>query len=252
MKRILAFAFGLVSYAVFFATFLYAMGFVLGMSLPRTVNVGPSAPWPQALAIDLFLLSLFAIQHSGMARKPFKRWLTRFVSPVIERSVYVLLASLTLIVIFAHWRPITAVVWQVDQPQAAMALTAFGLFGWLLVLASTFMISHFELFGLHQVTANLAGKPMPDVRFKTPGLYKMVRHPIYLGFIIAFWSTPMMTAGHLLFAAVTTGYILVGIFLEERDLVHQFGEQYRAYRRQVGMLLPMRMRRAEMREVADH
>jgi protein-S-isoprenylcysteine O-methyltransferase Ste14 len=251
MARIFSFAFGFVSYLVFLIAFLYAMGFVLGMNVPKTINSGPEVPWPEAVAIDLVLLSLFAIQHSGMARKPFKRWMTRIVPVAIERSVYVLLTSLILIVIFWQWRPINGVVWQVDHPQGAMALTAVALLGWMLVLVSTFMINHFELFGLSQVVRNLLGKPTPEARFKTPGLYKHVRHPIYLGFIIAFWATPTMTVGHLLFAAVTTAYIMVGIVLEERDLVNQFGDQYRAYRRRVSMLLPLHLRRSELRDVAD-
>jgi len=197
-------------------------------------------PAVEALIVNLLLMSLFAVQHSVMARKPFKRWWTQFVPHSIERSVYVLLASLTLILLFWQWRPMPDIVWQVADPTAAMALLALSLVGWVLVLTSTFLINHFELFGLHQVIINLAGRKMPEARFKTPVLYKLVRHPIYLGFIIAFWATPVMTVGHLLFAAVTTAYIFVGIFLEERDLVAQFGEQYTRYRAQVGMLIPFR------------
>jgi protein-S-isoprenylcysteine O-methyltransferase Ste14 len=197
-------------------------------------------PVTEALIVNLLLLSLFAVQHSGMARKPFKRWLTQFMPASVERSVYVLLASLALILLLWQWRPIPAVVWQITNEQVAMTMTALSLAGWLLVLFSTFLINHFELFGLHQVAANLAGRTMPEVRFKTPVLYKFVRHPIYLGFIIAFWATPVMTVGHLLFAAVTTAYIFVGIALEERDLIQLFGEEYKRYRAQVGMLAPFR------------
>jgi methanethiol S-methyltransferase len=240
MGRIIGFLFGLVAYLVFLPTFLYAIGFVTGVGVPKTIDDGPVVPVIEALIVNLSLLSLFAVQHSGMARKPFKRWLTQFVPASVERSVYVLLASLALILLLWHWRPIPAVVWQVTNAHVAMTMTALSLAGWLLVLFSTFLINHFELFGLHQVAANLAGRTMPAARFKTPVLYKFVRHPIYLGFIIAFWATPVMTVGHLLFAAVTTAYIFVGIALEERDLIQLFGEEYKRYRAQVGMLAPFR------------
>jgi methanethiol S-methyltransferase len=240
MGRIIGFLFGLVAYLVFLPTFLYAIGFVTGVGVPKTIDSGPVVPVTEALIVNLLLLSLFAVQHSGMARKPFKRWLTQFVPASVERSVYVLLASLALILLLWQWRPIPAVVWQITNAQVAMTMTALSLAGWLLVLFSTFLINHFELFGLHQVAANLAGRTMPAARFKTPVLYKFVRHPIYLGFIIAFWATPVMTVGHLLFAAVTTAYIFVGIALEERDLIQLFGEEYKRYRAQVGMLAPFR------------
>jgi protein-S-isoprenylcysteine O-methyltransferase Ste14 len=240
MGRIIGFLFGLVAYLVFLPTFLYAIGFVTGMGVPKTIDDGPVVPVTEALIVNLLLLSLFAVQHSGMARKPFKRWLTQFMPASVERSVYVLLASLALILLLWQWRPIPAVVWQITNEQVAMTMTALSLAGWLLVLFSTFLINHFELFGLHQVAANLAGRTMPEARFKTPVLYKFVRHPIYLGFIIAFWATPVMTVGHLLFAAVTTAYIFVGIALEERDLIQLFGEEYKRYRAQVGMLAPFR------------
>jgi protein-S-isoprenylcysteine O-methyltransferase Ste14 len=240
MGRIIGFLFGLVAYLVFLPTFLYAIGFITGVGVPKTIDDGPVVPVTEALIINLLLLSLFAVQHSGMARKPFKRWLTQFVPASVERSVYVLLASLALILLLWQWRPIPAVVWQVTNAHVAMTMTALSLAGWLLVLFSTFLINHFELFGLHQVAANLAGRTMPAARFKTPVLYKFVRHPIYLGFIIAFWATPVMTVGHLLFAAVTTAYIFVGIALEERDLIQLFGEEYKRYRAQVGMLAPFR------------
>ena len=240
MGRIIGFLFGLVAYLVFLPTFLYAIGFVTGVGVPKTIDDGPVVPVTEALIVNLLLLSLFAVQHSGMARKPFKRWLTQFMPASVERSVYVLLASLALILLLWQWRPIPAVVWQVTNEQVAMTMTALSLAGWLLVLFSTFLINHFELFGLHQVAANLAGRTMPAARFKTPVLYKFVRHPIYLGFIIAFWATPVMTVGHLLFAAVTTAYIFVGIALEEHDLIQLFGEEYKRYRAQVGMLAPFR------------
>jgi protein-S-isoprenylcysteine O-methyltransferase Ste14 len=240
MGRFLGFLYGLAAYLVFFFTFLYAIGFVEGLMVPKAIDSGPVVPMTEALIVNILLMSLFAIQHSVMARKPFKQWWTRFVAVSIERSTYVLLASLTLILLFWQWRPIPTVVWQIADPQFAMAVMGLSFFGWLLVLLSTFMINHFELFGLHQVIINLAGRTMPEPRFKTPVLYKLIRHPIYLGFIIAFWAAPTMTVGHLLFAAVTTAYIFVGIFLEERDLVELFGDEYRRYRERVSMLIPFR------------
>jgi methanethiol S-methyltransferase len=238
MGKIVAFLYGLAAYLVFFVTFLYAIGFVTGLVVPKTIDTGATVPMDEALIVDLLLMSLFAIQHSVMARKPFKQWLTQFVPASVERSTYVLLASFALILLFWQWRPIPTIVWLVADPQIAMAVMGLSFFGWLLVLLSTFMINHFELFGLHQVVINLAGRRAPEPRFKTPVLYKVVRHPIYLGFIIAFWAASLMTVGHLLFAAVTTTYIFVGIFLEERDLVELFGDEYRRYRERVAMLVP--------------
>jgi len=240
MSRFLAFLYGLAAYLVFFFTFLYAIGFVTGLFVPKTIDTGPVVPIAEAVIVNLLLMSLFAIQHSVMARRQFKQWWTRYVPHAIERSTYVLLASLALILLFWQWRPMPAVVWQVADPQMATAVLAVSLIGWLLVLAATFMINHFELFGLHQVVNNLAGRGMQPPRFKTPMLYNFVRHPIYLGFIIAFWAAPVMTIGHLLFAAVTTTYIFVGIFLEEHDLTELFGDDYRQYRARVSMLIPWR------------
>jgi methanethiol S-methyltransferase len=238
MSRIVALIYGALCYAFFFVTFLYALAFVENAYVPRTIDVGPQAPLTEALIINLVLMSLFAIQHSVMARPQFKAWWTQFVPDTVERSTYVLCATSALALLCWQWRPIPAVVWQVSSPAPAYFLTGLSLLGWLIVLASTFMINHFELFGLHQVANNFTGRSMPDAKFKTPLLYNFVRHPIYLGFIIAFWAAPVMTAGHLLFAAVTTAYIFVGIFLEERDLVDLFGDDYHRYRQRVGMLIP--------------
>jgi protein-S-isoprenylcysteine O-methyltransferase Ste14 len=238
MGRLLALIYGLCAYVLFLGTFLRAIAFVTGLPVPKTIDTGPIVPLAEALIVNLALMSLFAIQHSVMARRGFKRWWTRFVPVAIERSTYVLFATLALLLLLWQWRPIPAVVWHVADPTLAKALVGVSFFGWLIVLTSTFLINHFELFGLHQVALNLVGRKTADARFKTPLLYKLVRHPIYLGFIIAFWATPTMTMGHLLFAAVTTAYIFVGIMLEERDLVAQFGDDYRHYRARVGMILP--------------
>ena len=238
MGKIIAFCYGLAAYLVFFFTFLYAIGFVTGLGVPKTIDTGTIVPLGEALVVNVLLMSLFAVQHSVMARPQFKEWWTQFVPATVERSTYVLLASCALILLFWQWRPIPTVVWEVANPKLAMTIVGGSLVGWLLVLASTFMINHFELFGVHQVVNNLSGRPVVAPHFKTPALYKLVRHPIYLGFIIAFWAAPVMTVGHLLFAAVTTAYIFVGIALEERDLVKLFGDEYIRYRQRVSMLIP--------------
>ena len=233
MGRFIAFVYGLAAYAVFFVTFLYAVAFVGNMPVPKTIDSGTVASLPESLIVNLVLLSIFAIQHSVMARPAFKAWWTQFVPKPVERSTYVLFASLALVLLFWQWRPLPAVLWHVDQPQIAVAITGLSHLGWLIVLSSTFLINHFELFGVHQVANNMSGRPMAAPRFRTPLYYKFVRHPIYLGFIIAFWATPMMSAGHLLFAALATAYILVGIMLEERDLAGMSGDEFRRYRERV-------------------
>jgi protein-S-isoprenylcysteine O-methyltransferase Ste14 len=238
MNRLLVLTFGLCSYVVFFGTFLYAIGFTGGVVVPKDVNAGPAGSLVQAVVIDVLLLGLFALQHSIMARHSFKRRWTRFVPPPIERSAFVLLSSLVLLLLFWQWRPLASVVWDVGGA-GAVALRAIFWLGWGLVFVATFQINHFDLFGLRQAYRHYAGRPYQPVPFVQPLLYRFVRHPIMLGFLLAFWATPRMTAGHLLFSCATTGYILVGILLEERDLLAAHGEAYEAYRRQVSMLVPV-------------
>jgi len=244
MKRIAALAYGIVAYGIFLATFLYAVGFIGGFGVPRSIDAGPAATVGEAITIDLALLVIFALQHSVMARQWFKRRWTRLVPQQIERSTYVLASSLVLILLFWAWRPISAVVLHVEAPAARLALYASFALGWGIVLVSTFLLDHFELFGLKQVWLYFRGKTAPPTVFRTPGLYRLVRHPLMLGFIIAISSTPTMTAGHLLFAAVLTAYILVAIQVEERDLVASFGDTYRSYQHDVPMLVPRPPRRS--------
>jgi protein-S-isoprenylcysteine O-methyltransferase Ste14 len=245
MGGIAAVLYGAVAYFIFVATFLYAVAFIGNLPVPKTIDSGEAGPIALALAINTVLLGLFAIQHSVMARPAFKRWWTRFVPAPIERTTYVLLSSAVLLLLYWQWRPILEPVWSVTNPAGARALEAVAWIGWGTALLSTFLINHFELFGLRQVYARLRGETLPAPVFRTPLFYKAVRHPLYFGFLLAFWATPVMTAGHLLFAVGTTGYILIGIYLEERDLVALFGDQYRRYRRQVSMLVPLPTRKAE-------
>lgn len=242
MKRAAALLYGVASYLVFLVAFLYAIGFTGNLVVPKSIDSGaPGAFWP-SLVIDLGLLGLFAVQHSVMARPGFKRWWTRFVPEPIERSTYVLFASLALLLLYWQWRPLPGIVWSVGDGPGRIALWAlFGL-GWGLVLVATFMISHAHLFGVKQVHQYWRRSAPSDPGFQTPGLYRHVRHPIMTGFFIAFWATPAMTVGHLVFALATAGYILVALQLEERDLVRFFGERYDAYRRRVPMFVP-RLRR---------
>jgi len=237
MTRFLFAVYGLLAYLFFFGTFLYAVAFVANIPGLKTMDTGSSASLAEAIAIDLLLLGLFAVQHSVMARPAFKRWWTRIVPPSLERSTYVLFASAALALLFWQWRPLGGPIWHIEGA-AGIALQVVSVMGWGTVLVSTFLINHFELFGLRQSFAPLLGLPDAAPVFRTPGLYRVVRHPIYLGFLLAFWATPVMTSGHLLFALMTTGYILVGIALEEHDLVDMFGGEYRDYRRRVGMLFP--------------
>ena len=243
MRRILAFAYGMISYLVFFVSFLYAIGFVGNIVVPKSIDSGRPEALVPSLIIDAVLLGLFAIQHSVMARPGFKRWWTKFIPEPIERSTYVLLSSLLLILLFWQWRPILSVVWNVTNPVGSLVLTSLFWAGWLLVLASTFVINHFDLFGLRQVYLFLKGKQYTNLVFRKRFFYKLVRHPLLLGFMIAFWATPKMSLGHLVFAIATTAYMLIAIQLEERDLANIHGESYREYRREVSMLIPLPKKR---------
>jgi methanethiol S-methyltransferase len=238
MTRFASLLYGAAAYAASMLTVVYAVGFVTNLIVPKSIDSGAAGPLLEALVIDVLLLTLFAVQHSVMARPGFKALWTRIVPQPIERSTYVLFASLSLMLLFWQWRPIPAVVWSVANPTVATTIQAVSLAGFTLVVFSTFLISHFELFGLTQVVRNWFGRETPEPVFHTPLLYRHVRHPLYLGFLIAFWAAPTMTAGHLLFAVATTGYILIAIQLEERDLVALFGPKYLAYRERVAMLVP--------------
>jgi protein-S-isoprenylcysteine O-methyltransferase Ste14 len=237
MSGLLTLAYGVVSYVMFFLTFLYAIGFLGNVIVPKSLDSPATSPWPTALAINLALLSLFAVQHSVMARQGFKRMLTRVIPASIERSTYVLASSLALILLFWQWQPLGGVVWDIQNETGRLAMYAGFAFGWGLVLLATIVINHFDLFGLRQTWRAFVGLPQAPLGFSTPLLYRFVRHPLYVGWFFAFWCTPTMTVTHLLFAVVTTAYILVAIQLEERDLMTAHPE-YAEYRRQVPMIVP--------------
>ncbi len=239
MGKVITLIYGLVCYVIFFLTFLYAIGFIGDIVVPKTIDSGSSASGGAALWVNILLLALFAVQHSVMARPGFKKVWTKIVSPSAERSTYVLFTCVVLILLFWLWQPMPGVIWSVENPAGRIILWGLFWIGFLIVLLATFMISHFELFGLTQVARGLSGASEPPPRFKAPGFYKIVRHPIMTGFIIAFWATPTMTSGRLLFAMMTTAYILVALQLEERDLISFLGEEYTNYRKKVRMLIPI-------------
>jgi methanethiol S-methyltransferase len=239
MGRILGFLYGVACYLLFLVTFLYAIGFVANFMVPKSIDSGLQGDFGEALLINALLLGVFAIQHSVMARPGFKVWWTKFVPKSIERSTYVLLASLALVLLFWQWRPMTDIVWNVENEMARTVLWAIFALGWIIVLVTTFMINHFDLFGLRQVYLLLRQTPYTEVRFQLNFLYRLVRHPLMLGFLIAFWSAPTMTIGHLVFTLATTGYIFIALQFEERDLLRAHGKAYEDYRKQVSMILPI-------------
>jgi methanethiol S-methyltransferase len=252
-SRITAFIYGVACYVAFFASFLYAVGFIGNFGVPKSIDSGPEVPFLEALAINAALLGLFAVQHSVMARQWFKRAWTRIVPSVVERSTYVLLSSVALLLLFWKWQPMGGVIWKVESGAGQAVIYGFYAAGWLIVLAATFLINHFDLFGLRQVWLNLFGRPYTPLAFRTPGLYRIVRHPLYVGWLMVFWAAPVMTAAHLVFAIATTAYIFIAIQFEERDLIQAHAE-YAEYRQRVPMILPIRYSRraldAKIRERA--
>jgi len=239
MAGFAAVIYGIVAYGFTLGTLLYLVGFVGNLIVPKSIDSGTAGPILQSMIVDTMLIGLFALQHSVMARRGFKRWWTGIVPPSVERSTYVLATSFVLLTLYWQWQPIPALVWTVHSPTAAGVLEGIFWLGWAVLVGSTFLLSHFELFGLSQVFGRLFGKQPSDAQFRAPLLYRHVRHPIYLGVLLAVWATPAMTVGHLLFSVAITAYILVGIQLEERDLIQQFGDQYRRYRQHAPMLVPL-------------
>jgi len=243
MGRLLAFLYGVVCYIFFLGTFLYAIGFVGNILVPKSIDSGMEGGLSVSLIINALLLSLFAVQHSVMARRGFKEMWTKIIPEPVERSTYVLLANVALVLMYWQWRPLTGNIWTVENSTGHLILEILFWIGWVIVLVSTFVINHFDLFGLRQVYLYIKRKEYAPPGFHTPGYYKNIRHPIMLGFIIAFWATPHMTVGHLIFAIATTAYILIGIKLEERDLIHYYGEEYKSYKKRTNMLIPFKQKK---------
>ncbi|MDX1271334.1 methanethiol S-methyltransferase [Bizionia paragorgiae] len=247
MKKSMIFIYGILAYVIFLTTFLYAIGFVGNMVVPKAIDSGTELALLPSIVINVILLSVFALQHSIMARPAFKKWFTKIISPAMERITYILLSSLAVLLIYWQWQPITTIVWETHNKISVTLMTGLFFLGWTIVLLSTFMINHFELFGLAQIFNNLKNRQTPNPKFQTNFLYKIVRHPIMLGFLIAFWATPRMTVGHLLFTIVTTLYILIAVkYLEEKDLKKAIGEKYKTYQKEVPMLIPFTKRKKKI------
>lgn len=238
MKRVVAFVYGTLCYLLFLATFLYGVAFLGNFGLDRTIDGAATVPFGQALLVNTLLLGLFAVQHSVMARPSFKQWWTTFIPTPVERSTYVLFSSLALLLLFYAWQPMGGTIWEAQDPIVRGAMYSLFAGGWLLILVTTFMINHFDLFGMRQVWLYLTGQPYTPLKFTKPGFYRYVRHPLYVGWLLTFWATPTMTAAHLVFSIATTAYILIAIQFEERDLVTAHGSAYDEYRKQVPMLVP--------------
>ncbi|MEJ2636549.1 MAG: NnrU family protein [Calditrichia bacterium] len=251
MKRSLIFIYGVLGYLFFFGTFLYWIGFVGNFWVPKSVDSGQSASLLGALAVDLGLISLFGLQHSIMARRSFKRWLTGFMPKSMVRSTYVIASSAVLVILFWQWQPLNPAVWNIENPAGQMVMNALFALGWLILLVSTYLINHFELFGLQQVYTQLKNQPFEPPHFQTPLFYRIIRHPMMVGIIIAMWATPFMSAGHILFAWGLTGYILAGVWFEERDLVKSFGRKYQIYQSEVPKIIPRLRRRESPRQPAE-
>jgi methanethiol S-methyltransferase len=240
MTRLIALLYGVIAYLAFLTSIAYAVGFVSGFVVPKDIDTGPQSPVAEALTVNLLLITLFAVRHSLIARRQFKQWWTRYLPKPVERRTYVLFSGFSLILLFWQWRPMPVIVWQLSDPDAAATIAMLSLFGWIIVFAGTLLSDQFKVFGWHQVNGNIAGRDVRGSRCHTPLLYKLVRHPIYLGIVIAFWAAPAMTFGHLLFAAVTTAYIFFSLLLEGRDLIEMLGDEYRRWGKAVSISLPWR------------